>query len=531
MTLIGPGLNVLTHGNNLSDLDQLFQGSILQSALGSYSASIRSQDLIGILLALSLIRALTQASTTFIWETISEKIAVRIRRDIFSEFLGTDPATRATPEVTNNEQNLASSLGSDTKLLKEYIAHFFGGIPREATIAVSQLIALIFLSPQLFLIFVCVVAPSLVVVRYLGKKLKQRSRNALDTNAELAEWIQQRLLGLEIIKNYRTEDDEINKMTVLTGDVFHRYCRVAELKARVSPFLEFGTAAATAVTLYFSLSLILSGEITGAVLISFLAGVGVSGQSLANCSRYYRMNKEAGAAIDRLQNILTELRHKRPPDLADERKQQRAVVKVQNVWFQYPNSSSYVFENFSYEFEPGKIYVIEGPSGAGKSSLIKLLLGLQRPDSGQIDLGISRGEVGYVPQQNILMKSSIADNIIYPDTSSKPFDLKNAIEQACLTRFLAKLPDGVNSTFENNRTISGGQMQRILIARMFYHSYRLWILDEPTSALDYSTERSIMRNIQRQVKARQTTVVIVSHRNLAEFADATIRIPTLGGTV
>lgn len=207
----------------------------------------------------------------------------------------------------------------------------------------------------------------------------------------------------------------------------------------------------------------------------------------------------------------------------------KCTLSVKNVWFRYPDSNNYVLRGVNFSAEEDKIIAIVGESGAGKTTLLKLLLGIYSPECGEItvcDKNISQigydywwKLVSYIPQDiDLIYGLSIEENI----KLGNAYVLKNEIEDVCqwlkIGRKIHNLPSGYNTLYAEDISFSGGEKQRIVIARELLKGAKLFIFDEPTSWLDEENERRFFEMIQKLKKGR--IIILVSHKkNIFEYAD------------
>ncbi len=203
-------------------------------------------------------------------------------------------------------------------------------------------------------------------------------------------------------------------------------------------------------------------------------------------------------------------------------------VKFDNVFYKYPNTNSYVIQNFSLDVMAGECVAVVGASGSGKSTIMNLIIGLLKAEKGGVyidgknmeDFNLSeyRHNISVVPQNSILFSGSIRENITYGLDNYTEEQLQKVVEMANLNEFVSELPNGLETNVgENGDKLSGGQKQRVTIARALIRNPRILILDEATSALDNVSEYHVQQAISHAIKGR--TTFIVAHR-LSTIRDA-----------
>jgi ATP-binding cassette, subfamily B, bacterial PglK len=198
-------------------------------------------------------------------------------------------------------------------------------------------------------------------------------------------------------------------------------------------------------------------------------------------------------------------------------------IALDNVSFSYPDEEKNILKKINFEIKEGIKLGITGETGAGKSTLFHLMLGLLKPDTGNIyfnnksiyeDLDNWRNKIGYIAQNIYLLDATIEKNISF-DFLNEKVDKKRlefSIEMACLKDKILELPDGINTQVGNDGIkLSGGEKQRVALARAIYRNPSILFMDESTSALDNQTEKKIIDNIKMNLKDK--TMIMIAHRN------------------
>jgi len=200
----------------------------------------------------------------------------------------------------------------------------------------------------------------------------------------------------------------------------------------------------------------------------------------------------------------------------------KANIEIKNVSLRYPGKDLDAIQNLSLTINKGEIVAFVGPSGAGKTTIIDILLGILEPDNGRVEInGLSPldaistwpGAIGYMPQDILISNGTVRENVMLGFDTNPMYDqrVKSAIEIAQLSEFVQALPKGLDQPMGDRGTsISGGQRQRLGIARAIFTAPRLLVLDEATSALDGETEANISSAIQ--AFRGDVTVLMIAHR-------------------
>ena len=288
-------------------------------------------------------------------------------------------------------------------------------------------------------------------------------------------------------------------------------------------FYEIKTQFVLKVLIYFVGGLfVISKDISIGELLMFISYMASMESALDSIMRSKTDFLGQKAVFDRLFKILNE-----PEPNNGSACPENATICLENVDFAYSEEGGKVLEQVSCEFAHGKKYLLVGKSGEGKSTLIKLLLGLNKPQAGQllfenteiseIDSHSLLTNVGTVMQENMFFNLSIRENLqlIAPEASEE--DLISALKAACLYDFVDSLPQKIDTIIgERGVKLSGGQKQRLAIARLILHNPQIIILDEATSALDSIVESEIFDNISTIFKDR--TMIAISHKAISNYS-------------
>jgi subfamily B ATP-binding cassette protein HlyB/CyaB len=355
-------------------------------------------------------------------------------------------------------------------------------------------------------------------------KLKAYARDAFAAHTDAQSMLMEIIGGAETVKGMGIERPmrlKWEKKYANSLDVGYRAQRFNILVGLVSQLLN---ATVTISILWMGSNLVLAQELTIGQLIAFNALMGSVMSPLMGLVALWNRVNEAGVAMERLGDILEMEPEQKPEEISSRvlLPDLKGDIELKNVYFRYGgNETPYVLENISFSMRSGELVAIVGQSGSGKTTLAKMLVGFYLPTEGAItvdgydltviDKEYYRAQVGYVMQSNLLFSGTIAENIASGEENP---DRNRIIEVAKLADahgFISNMPLGYEQVVgERGVGLSGGQLQRLCIARALYHNPRLLIFDEATSALDTHSESNILNNMQHILKGR--TAVVIAHR-------------------
>ncbi|MGA9648863.1 ABC transporter ATP-binding protein, partial [Pedobacter sp.] len=355
----------------------------------------------------------------------------------------------------------------------------------------------------------------------VSKKIKfiQRSINRQADNQ--AGIITESLRNIELVKSLGLTFAEIRRLNEQTKRIFDLEMLKAKKVSTLS-FLQGGLLILLKQSVLFILlwlifrNILSTGELIAMQFIS--SAIFTPLQDLGNMIILYR---EADTSLNTFDTLMKKPVETRPENSVEVASLE--TLEFSKVVFRHKTASYNAIDNLSFSISNGQTAAFVGPSGSGKSTLVKLLVGLYAPNEGEISFnGISsrkvrynplRRQIGFVTQETQLYAGSIKDNMLFVNPAASDEDILKALQKASATNLIAKAANGINTVLgENGMKLSGGEKQRISIARALLRNPRLLIFDEATSALDSITEEEISKTIRNISDRREQMTILIAHR-------------------
>lgn len=423
--------------------------------------------------------------------------------------------------------SLVTRLTSDVTILQNAICNGIRPLVRAPFMMLTALTMAILINAKLavvFLIAIPVLATCLIIIMSKVRPLYGKMQRALDSVNSI---VQENLIAIRVVKSYVRKDYEqakFNEVNLNYQQVSRKSFHYAVMNMPCFQFVMYSTIIAI---LWFGGGMIQVGNMQVGELTGFLSYIMQILNSLMMISNVFLMLTRSLASAYRIQEVFDE-----EIDIKDEKsdiKITRGKIIFKNVAFKYDlKAKEYVLNNINLEIEPGETVGIIGGTGSAKTSLVQLIPRLYDITAGDLlidghdikSYGIEhlRDEIAMVLQKNTLFSGTIKENILWGKADASDHELNEVLYIACASEFIDALPKGINTDLgQGGVNVSGGQKQRLCIARALLKKPKILILDDSTSALDTATERKLTDGLAYYLP--KTTKIIISQR-LSSLAHA-----------
>jgi ATP-binding cassette, subfamily B, bacterial len=367
---------------------------------------------------------------------------------------------------------------------------------------------------------------AVITARY-SKKAEPRWKESSEAGAALNALLHDNLAGIRQIKAYTVEPEALSRFDVASRNVGEKHMQVKKGEAIVWPVVSLLAQSGIILMIAYGSWAVLQGEIQAGTIGAFLIAWGLFYAPIAQINPLTQLYLRGSVSAKRVFDI-----HDLPDEanLTDGERPETfsGAVRFRDVSFGYTEDSPAVCD-LNLEVTPGQTIALVGPTGAGKSTILNLLTRFYEADRGVIELdGIDisklskewlRGNTGFVTQESFLFNTTIRENLLFAKEGSSDEELWKALEAANAAAFVKALPEGLDTIAgERGGRFSGGERQRLSIARALLKNPPLLLLDEATSALDNRTERLVQQALDN-LRSDRTCFVIAHRLSTVEKAD------------
>ena len=469
---------------------------------------------------LAVLMAVATYTRFYMISWLGERVCADIRRAVFKHVVGLHPGFFET----HGSGTIVARLTTDTTLLQSIIGSGLSLALRSSVTFIGALIMLVVTDAKLALIVLVAVPSLLIPVVILGRRVRTLSRKSQDSLADVGNYAGEIIREIKVVQSYTRETHERVAFSHEVERAFEIALGRIRQRSLLNGVVILALFAALSALIWMGGGAVIDGSMSAGDLGAFLFYALLIAMAVATLSEVFGDLQRAAGAADRLIELLHAQNMIRSGPLSQNASIDLSSAKLafRRVTFNYDSSpSNPAIQNFSLIIEPGQVVAVVGPSGAGKSTLFDLIQRFYDPGSGEIIIGGMslkdfklddlRQRIGVVRQQLTIFSGTVQHNIAYGLPSASQEEIEAAAKAAQAHDFITSLPNGYKTDIgEQGGALSGGQCQRIAIARVFLKDPDILLLDEATSSLDAESEHGINRALSKLMKGR--TTLIIAHR-------------------
>ena len=448
---------------------------------------------------------------------VGESIKKKLQSDMLNNLIQTDTQIIDKKHSGKFISNLTYDVGQITNLLSNAILTLF----KDSLTLIGLLFVMFFQNWKLALISIIMIPLASISAKSLGKRVGKVTTEAQEKSGFLTTYLVELFKNHKLIKIFQKEEYEKKRADKYLLDLKEKNQKIQTVFVRMSPIMETLTGIMIALLIFYSGKLMVSGDLDINNFFSFLAAMMLAYQPVRSLSTLNMILNQGISAASRIlpiidqKNNITEAKDAMPVNASN------SEVKFSNVNFAYNIDESQTLESVNLIFKGKKMTSLVGHSGSGKSTILNLIPRFYDCQSGDIfidDQSIYkttikslRSEISMVSQETTLFDDTIKNNIKYANQSATDKEVYEVAKLSFCDEFISNLPNKYETLIgENGIRLSGGEKQRISIARAMMKNSSIILLDEATSSLDNETESKIQEALK--VLTKDKTTIVIAHR-------------------
>jgi len=448
---------------------------------------------------------------------VSADVTKDIQVDLFSSILNADTKLIETKHSGMFISNLSNDVGMITNLVSTAILNLF----KDSLTLIGLLCVMFYQNWKLSLLAIIMIPIASIAAKTLGKRIGKVTNQQMHRAGLLNTYLMEILKNHKLAKIFQRENYEQKKANKLIEDVKETSRKINVVFVRASPIMEILTGIMIAALIYLSAILISKNQLEVSNFFSFLAAMMLAYQpvrSLATLNIAIQQGISGAKSVLPIIDNAPEIQDKKN---ADDLVIKEATINFENVSFNYSEHEKNILRSVNLNIPGKQMTALVGHSGAGKSTILNLIPRFYDVNSGDIKIDDQsifnktlfslRRNISLVSQDTTLFDDTIYNNIIYANKNASYEEVKKAAEHSYASEFIEKLPNKYETLIgENGVRLSGGEKQRLSIARAILKKSPIILLDEATSSLDAETESKIQKAISFLTKGR--TTIVIAHR-------------------
>ena len=448
---------------------------------------------------------------------VSENVRRDIQVDMFSSLINADTKLVDNKHSGKFITNLTNDVGMITNLVSTVILNLF----KDSLTLIGLLSVMFYQNWKLSLIAIIMIPVASLAAKTLGKRIGKVTTQQMDHAGVLNSYLIEIFKNHKLTKIFQREEYESDRANKYIEALKNASRKINIVFVRASPIMEFLTGVMIAFLIFFSAKLISNKELEVSNFFSFLAAMMLAYQpvrSLATLNIGIQQGLSGAKRVLPIIDYIPEIKDKKNPE---ELIVKKGEINFENVEFSYNEGDAQILKSVNINIPGEKMTALVGHSGAGKSTILNLIPRFYNTNSGNIKIDNQsifntsvyslRKNISLVSQDTTLFDDTIINNISYANLNASKKDIEEAAKYSFADEFIKKLPNQYETLIgENGVRLSGGEKQRLSIARAIIKKSPIILLDEATSSLDAETENKIQKAITYLTKGR--TTIVIAHR-------------------
>jgi subfamily B ATP-binding cassette protein MsbA len=481
----------------------------------------KKKDLILIIPGLIVLAFVVKGASLYIAKVIMIGVAANVTKNIqadtFNSILNADTKLIENKHSGKFISNIQNDVGMITNLVSTVILNLF-----KDTLTLIGLLSVMFYQNWKLSLFAIIMIPvASFAAKSLGKRMGKITLEQMKRAGILSSYFMEILKNHKLAKIFQKEEFEKNRAENLIKKVTETSKKISVVFVRASPIMEVLTGIMIAILIYLSANMIYRNELEVSNFFSFLAAMMLAYQPVRSLATLNIAIKQGLAGAKSILPIIDYIPEVKDRDQAKKLIIEDGEINYIDINFNYSKTEKKILNSINLTIPAKKMTALVGHSGAGKSTIFNLLPRFYDADSGDIKIDNQsiynstiyslRKNISLVGQDTTLFDDTIFNNIAYASKDASVHDVKKAAELSFSNEFIEKLPNNYNTIIgENGVRLSGGEKQRLSIARAILKKSPIILLDEATSSLDAETESKIQKAINILTKGR--TTIVIAHR-------------------
>ena len=481
----------------------------------------QKQSLILVIPALIVLAFAIKGSSLYIAKVIMIYVAENVRRDMQVDMFSS--LIKADTKIIDNKHSgkFITNLTNDVDLITNLVSTAILNLFKDSLTLIGLLSVMFYQNWKLSLMAIIMIPLASIAARSLGKRIGKASDQQMDRAGILTSYLVEIFKNHKLTKIFQKENYEKNRATNFINSLKEASGKINVVFVRASPIMEFLTGIMIACMIYFSAKLIANDELQVSNFFSFLAAMMLAYQPVRSLATLNIAIQQGISGAKRVLPVIDEVPEVKDIKEAQELTFNKGKIEFVNVNFSYSKKEQQTLNDVSLNMPGEKMTALVGHSGAGKSTILNLIPRFYNIANGDIKIdnqsiyrssihSVRKG-ISLVSQDTTLFDDTIKNNIAYANLDASQEEIEEAAKYSFANEFIDKLPNKYESIIgENGIRLSGGEKQRLSIARAILKKSPIILLDEATSSLDAETENKIQKAITYLTKGR--TTIVIAHR-------------------